>query len=74
MIPVRFETDTQLAAAMLRLRSWALYYLTVLGDSAPQAIVAGADGKFAIGHDSCDLAYALSDEKQVTRNRRSSQL
>jgi hypothetical protein len=37
-------------------------------------IVAGADGKFPIGHDSCDLAYALSYEKQVTRNRRSSQL
>ena len=37
-------------------------------------ILAGADGKFTIGHDSCDRAYVLSDEKQVTRNRRSSQL
>jgi hypothetical protein len=38
------------------------------------ADLAGVAGKFAIGHDSCDLAHALSDEKQVTRNLRSSQL
>lgn len=37
-------------------------------------ILAGADGKSAIGHDSCDLAHALSYEKQVTGNRRPSQL
>ena len=35
------EADDELARAMLRLRSWALYYLAVLGDSAPQAIMAG---------------------------------
>jgi tetratricopeptide (TPR) repeat protein len=35
------EAGGELAGAMLRLRSWALYYLAVLGDSAPQAISAG---------------------------------
>jgi hypothetical protein len=35
------EAGGELAGTMLRLRSWALYYLAVLGDSAPQAISAG---------------------------------
>ncbi|HXZ71784.1 MAG TPA: tetratricopeptide repeat protein, partial [Streptosporangiaceae bacterium] len=35
------EADAKLARMMLRLRSWALYHLAVLGDSAPQAIAAG---------------------------------
>jgi tetratricopeptide (TPR) repeat protein len=35
------EADDELAGMMLRLRSWALYHLAVLGDSAPQAIAAG---------------------------------
>jgi tetratricopeptide (TPR) repeat protein len=52
------ETDTQLARTMLRLRSWALYYLTVLGDSAPQAILVGqpvtADLALMLGADHCD--------------------
>ena len=47
------ETDDELAKMMLRLRSWALYYLTVLGDSAPQAIDAGepvaADAALMLG-------------------------
>jgi Tetratricopeptide repeat len=47
------ETDDELAKMMLRLRSWALYYLTVLGDSAPQAIDAGepvaADAALLLG-------------------------
>jgi tetratricopeptide (TPR) repeat protein len=47
------ETDDELAKTMLWLRSWALYYLTVLGDSAPQAIDAGepaaADAALMLG-------------------------
>jgi tetratricopeptide (TPR) repeat protein len=35
------EAGGGLAGTMLRLRSWALYHLAVLGDSAPQAIAAG---------------------------------
>ena len=35
------EADGELARMMLRLRSWALYYLAVLGDSAPQALSTG---------------------------------
>ena len=35
------EAGGELARMMLRLRSWALYYLTVLGDSAEQAAGAG---------------------------------
>ena len=35
------EADDQLAGMMLRLRSWALYYLAVLGDGGPEAISAG---------------------------------
>jgi tetratricopeptide (TPR) repeat protein len=35
------EAGGELAGTMLRLRSWALYYLAVLGDSPPQAISAG---------------------------------
>jgi tetratricopeptide (TPR) repeat protein len=33
--------DEQLVSALLRLRSWALYYLNELGDSAGQAIMLG---------------------------------
>jgi Tetratricopeptide repeat len=47
------ETDDELAKMMLRLRSRALYYLTVLGDSAPQAIDTGetvaADAALMLG-------------------------
>jgi tetratricopeptide (TPR) repeat protein len=47
------ETDDELAKVMLRLRSWALYFLTVLGDSAQQAILAGelvaADAALMLG-------------------------
>ena len=47
------EADGKLAGMMLRLRSWALYHLAALGDSAPQAIAAGeavaADSARALG-------------------------
>jgi len=52
------EADGELAGTMLRLRSWALYYLAVLGDSAPQAISAGeavaADSARMLGPDHPD--------------------
>ena len=35
------EADDQLAGMMLRLRSWELYYLAVLGDGGPETISAG---------------------------------
>ena len=56
------EAGGELAAMMLRLRSWALYYLAVLGDSAPQAIAAGeavaADSARALGPDHPDTLAA----------------
>jgi hypothetical protein len=56
------ETDDQLARMMLRLRSWALYHLTVLGDSAPQAILVGkpvtADLALMLGADHRDTLAA----------------
>jgi tetratricopeptide (TPR) repeat protein len=52
------EADGELAAAMLRLRSWALYYLTVLGGSGEQAASAGepvaADLALMLGADHPD--------------------
>jgi tetratricopeptide (TPR) repeat protein len=52
------EADDELAGMMLRLRSWALYHLAVLGDSAPQAIAAGeavaADSARMLGPDHPD--------------------
>jgi tetratricopeptide (TPR) repeat protein len=52
------EADGGLAGTMLRLRSWALYHLAVLGDSAPQAIAAGeavaADSARMLGPDHPD--------------------
>ena len=52
------EADGELAGMMLRLRSWALYYLAVLGDSAPQAISTGeavaADSARMLGPDHPD--------------------
>ena len=52
------EADGELAGTMLRLRSWALYYLAVLGDGAPQAISAGeavaADSARMLGPDHPD--------------------
>jgi hypothetical protein len=52
------EAGGELAGTMLRLRSWALYYLAVLGDSAPQAISAGeavaADSAQMLGPDHPD--------------------
>ena len=54
--------DGELAGKMLRLRSWALYYLAVLGDSAPQAIAAGeavaADSARMLGPDHPDTLAA----------------
>jgi len=48
----------ELAGTVLRLRSWALYYLAVLGDSPPQAISAGeavaADSARMLGPDHPD--------------------
>jgi tetratricopeptide (TPR) repeat protein len=56
------EADGELAGMMLRLRSWALYYLAVLGDSAPQAIAAGeavaADCARMLGPDHPDTLAA----------------
>ena len=52
------ETDDELAGMLVRLRSWALYYLTVLGDSAWQAILVGepvtADSALLLGPDHPD--------------------
>jgi tetratricopeptide (TPR) repeat protein len=52
------QADGELAGTMLRLRSWALYYLAVLGDGAPQAIDAGeavaADSARLLGPDHPD--------------------
>jgi tetratricopeptide (TPR) repeat protein len=52
------EADDGLAGMMLRLRSWALYYQAVLGDSGPQAIGAGeavaADSARVLGPDHPD--------------------
>jgi tetratricopeptide (TPR) repeat protein len=52
------EADDELARIMLRLRSWALYHLAALGDSAPQAIAAGeavaADSARMLGPDHPD--------------------
>jgi tetratricopeptide (TPR) repeat protein len=52
------EADDELARIMLRLRSWALYHLAALGDSAPQAIAAGeavaADSARMLGLDHPD--------------------
>ena len=52
------QGDGELAGTMLRLRSWALYYLAVLGDGAPQAIDAGeavaADSARLLGPDHPD--------------------
>lgn len=48
-------SDAELAAALLRLRAWALFYLTALGDSAQQAILIGepliADQERILGSD-----------------------
>jgi tetratricopeptide (TPR) repeat protein len=56
------EADDQLAGMMLRLRSWALYYQAVLGDSGPQAISAGeavaADSARMLGPDHPDTLAA----------------
>jgi tetratricopeptide (TPR) repeat protein len=56
------EAGGELAGMMLRLRSWALYYLAVLGDSAPQAIAAGeavaADSARMLGPDHPDTLAA----------------
>jgi tetratricopeptide (TPR) repeat protein len=58
-------TDDEMARMMLRLRSWALYYLTVLGDSAEQAIVTGrpvtADLELTLGADHPDTLAAWSN-------------
>ena len=60
------ETDDELARMLLRLRSWALYYLTVLGDSAWQAILVGepvtADSALLLGPDHPD---ALSSQNNL---------
>jgi tetratricopeptide (TPR) repeat protein len=52
------QAGGELAGTMLRLRSWALYYLAVLGDSAPQAISGGegvaADSARMLGPDHPD--------------------
>jgi tetratricopeptide (TPR) repeat protein len=59
------EADTKLARMMLRLRSWALYHLAVLGDSAPQAIAAGeavaADSARMLGPDHPDTLAAWNN-------------
>ncbi len=56
------EAGGELAGKMLRLRSWALYYLALLGDSAPQAIAAGeavaADSARMLGPDHPDTLAA----------------
>ena len=56
------EAGGELAGKMLRLRSWALYYLALLGDSAPQAIAAGeavaADSTRMLGPDHPDTLAA----------------
>jgi tetratricopeptide (TPR) repeat protein len=52
------QADGELAGTMLRLRSWVLYYLALLGDGAPQAISAGeavaADSARLLGPDHPD--------------------
>jgi hypothetical protein len=59
------EADAKLARMMLRLRSWALYHLAVLGDSAPQAIAAGeavaADSARMLGPDHPDTLAAWNN-------------
>jgi tetratricopeptide (TPR) repeat protein len=59
------HTDDEMTRMMLRLRSWALYYLTVLGDSAERAIVTGrpvtADLELMLGADHPDTLAAWSN-------------
>jgi tetratricopeptide (TPR) repeat protein len=59
------EADAKLARMMLRLRSWALYHLAVLGDSASQAIAAGeavaADSARMLGPDHPDTLAAWNN-------------
>ena len=59
------HTDAETARMVLRLRSWALYYLTLLGDSAERAIVTGApvtaDLERMLGADHPDTLAALSN-------------
>ncbi len=56
------EAGGELARTMLRLRSWALYFLTALGDSASQAVAIGgpvtADLELALGADHPDTLAA----------------
>src|SRR5215831_15071033 len=59
------ETHDELAGMLLRLRSWALYYLTMLGDSAMQAILVGepvtADSALLLGPDHPDTLSAQNN-------------
>ena len=59
------ETDDELAGMLLRLRSWALYYLTMLGDSAMQAILVGepvtAESALLLGPDHPDTLSAQNN-------------
>jgi len=56
------ESDAELAGALLSLRSWALYHLAVLGDSAQQAILIGepliADEERMLGVDHPSILYS----------------
>jgi tetratricopeptide (TPR) repeat protein len=59
------EADGELAGMMLRLRSWALYYQAVLGDSGPEAISAGeavaADSARMLGPDHPDTLASVNN-------------
>jgi tetratricopeptide (TPR) repeat protein len=59
------EADDQLAGMMLRLRSWALYYLAVLGDGGPEAISAGeavaGDSARMLGPDHPDTLASVNN-------------
>ncbi len=60
------EAGGELAGTMLRLRSWALYYLAVLGDTAPQAISAGE----AVAADSARMLGPEHPDTLASRNNR----
>jgi len=59
------EAGDQLAGMMLRLRSWALYYLAVLGDGGPEAIGAGEavaeDSARMLGPDHPDTLASMNN-------------